>query len=139
MTATSKANVLDHVDIRFAGAGGAGAVFVDGGDLAITNSTVRNSSAHGILGRNGAQLNVISSLLVRNSSAGLRLESNATATATNNTIEGNSRGVSASASTVTLVNNLITHHNRSGVFSESSATVNARSNVTKPPSQIRTV
>ncbi|MBI5760356.1 MAG: carboxypeptidase regulatory-like domain-containing protein, partial [Planctomycetales bacterium] len=47
-TAGSTGSVLDHVDLRYGGFGVPGEVFVNGGQLTLSNSTVRNSSAAGV-------------------------------------------------------------------------------------------
>src|SRR5437870_461006 len=45
---TSTGNILDHVDVRFGGAGSFAQVVGDGGQLALTNSTIRNSTTAGL-------------------------------------------------------------------------------------------
>src|SRR5439155_25621759 len=45
---TSTGNILDHVDVRFGGAGSLAQVVGDGGQLALTNSTIRNSTTAGL-------------------------------------------------------------------------------------------
>ncbi|MDB5339905.1 MAG: hypothetical protein JWN70_5524, partial [Planctomycetaceae bacterium] len=45
---TSLANVLDHVEVRYGGENGVGAVVANGGPLALTNSKLTSSSSSGI-------------------------------------------------------------------------------------------
>jgi RHS repeat-associated protein len=47
-TATSTGSLLDHVEVRYAGNGVAGAVIVSGGQLTLTNSVVQDSGSAGV-------------------------------------------------------------------------------------------
>src|SRR5437879_802239 len=49
LTSSSTGNVLDHVELRFAGGNSvAGALIVNGAPLALTNSLIRNASANAL-------------------------------------------------------------------------------------------
>jgi len=128
--ATSAGNLLDHVEVRFGGDEGVGAVAVTDSELTLTNSVLRDSSSHGLLARTGGVVQASNNLLFNNNDTGIRAESAATVTAVNNTIDGNFRGAAAdgAGTTLTLTNNLITNHARSGVFASAGATVTTNFN-----------
>lgn len=121
--ATSTNNLLDHVEIRFAGANVPGAVTVIGAPLTMTNSLVTQSFTHAVAAQSNASVTLENNLLLSNGSAGISSESGSTVRAFNNTINGNQRGVLANAATVILTNNLITGSTTAGVASSGGATV----------------
>jgi parallel beta-helix repeat protein len=127
---SSTDNLMDHVEIRYASYGNPSAIVVDGGALTFTNGIVRDSAASALLVRNFGDLEVQNSLLVRNGDTGLWAESGATLTATNNTVNGNFRGVLADSTgtLVSLTNNLITSNSNSGISSGHRSTVTASFN-----------
>ncbi|KRT67936.1 MAG: parallel beta-helix repeat protein, partial [candidate division NC10 bacterium CSP1-5] len=47
-TGTSTGSVLDHVEVRYGGANSLGQVFVNGGELTLSNSVLGNSSSAGL-------------------------------------------------------------------------------------------
>jgi hypothetical protein len=127
---TSTGSLLDHVEVRFGGDESLGELLVDGSELTLTNSVLRDSSTHGLLVRTGGVVQSSNNLIIRNNDTGIRVESGSTLTAVNHTIDGNFRGAAADGvgTTVTLTNNLITNHTRSGVFVSGGGTVNASFN-----------
>ncbi len=114
-TATSRGSVLDHIDLRYAGAFSGGAFIVDGAEVALRNSIIRNSQNHAVLVRNGGKLDLTSNLIVHGGADGLHLESGAVVKAVNNTIDSNATGVSVDAGALQLINNLITLNQNRGV------------------------
>ena len=116
-SSTSTGNVMDHVEVRYGGYESTAAVVVDGATLTYTNGIIRNSSVSGLHVKSSALLDVQNSLIIYNGDTGLRTESLATVAATNNTIDGNLRGITVDGpgTIVTLTNNLITHNFNVGI------------------------
>ncbi|MEO8496938.1 MAG: right-handed parallel beta-helix repeat-containing protein, partial [Planctomycetota bacterium] len=122
--AGSTGNVLEHVEVRYGGAG-LGAITANGGEVAIRSSLVRDSALSGVLATNGGTAEITNSLIFANSGSGIQAAAGATVTAINNTIDGNTRGVQATdANTdVTLTNNLITFQGFAGIAADANATL----------------
>jgi hypothetical protein len=112
--------LLQYIELRYGGDisyGNRGAVIVDGGELSMLGSFIRDSETSGVLVQNGGSAGLANSLLARHGDAGVRLESGGDATATNLTIDGNTRGVivDGAGSSVTLTNTLVTFNSAVGV------------------------
>jgi CARDB/Right handed beta helix region len=116
---TSTANVLDHVEVRYAGQVGIdnlGAIETDGVPLTMTNSIERDGDHVGLIALTGSAVTLTSDMFVQNLT-GLQFEAGSTDTVVNNTIDGNSIfGVILDSPTATLVNNLITNSGNTGVY-----------------------
>jgi len=119
----STGNILDHVDVRFAGANVPGAITAINATATITNSTIRGSASHGIVALSSANVTVKNSIIIDNTQSGIRAESSATVLAVNNTIDGNQTGAGANAATLTLTSNIITNSTSANIASAGGATV----------------
>jgi hypothetical protein len=137
-TATSTGSVLDHVEVRNAGyrtpdgqpiAG----VTVDGGTLTVRDSALLSTPGRSLLALHGANVTVTGTIITAtqiSSPSGLRVESGATLTATNNTIVKVGYGVEVdgAGSTATLKNNFIGLQSFTGVAVTNGGTVTASNN-----------
>ena len=117
-TATSKANVMDHVEVRYGGQVGIdqlAAIEVDAAPLTMTNSIERDGVHVGLIALTGSDVTLESDVFVQNLT-GVQLEAGSTDTVVNNTIDGNAVfGVILDSPTATLTNNLITNSGNVGV------------------------
>jgi hypothetical protein len=112
--------ILQYIELRYGGDisyGNRGAVVINGGELSMLGSLIRDSETSGVLIQNGGSASLANSLLVRHGDAGLRLETGGDATTVNLTIDGNARGlmVDGAGSSVTLTNALVTFNSVVGV------------------------
>src|SRR5262249_6817234 len=110
--AGSTGNQLNHVQVRYGGGyGAAGAVTIAGGALTLSNSVVRNSYTNAVLAR-GGNATLTSDVLAVSFGSGLRVESGATVSVVNATIDGNNVGISADSGAIGVSNSLITFENQ---------------------------
>jgi hypothetical protein len=107
-------NVLDHVEVLYAGSFGAPAVDANGGPLTLSNSIVSKCGNAGVGVAGGAQAQMFNDIIFGNAGQGIKLNSGSV-TAFNNTLDSNNRGVEVDAGTLTLTNNLITNSSDTGV------------------------
>ncbi len=122
---TSTGSTLDTVQIGFAGGyGNTAAVVVNGASLSLTDSLIHDSYTHAVYGLDGATVSLASDVIVNNNGTGIRAESGSQITATNDTIDHNSRGASENAASLVLTNCLITNNSDSGVFKDGTGVVN---------------
>lgn len=142
-TSTSSGNVLEHAEIRYGGGvRNDGLIFVDGANVAMRSSVIRGGATSAIYTRGPASLRVENSVLVENvrsdtgHASGIHADGGEIA-AVNNTIAANDRGITAAASTVTLINNLITHSNRHGIELSDGAVLAAHYNDVFNPAATR--
>jgi hypothetical protein len=80
--AGSAGSLLDHIDVRFAGANVPGAITAINATLAITNSLIRGSASHAVAAQTSAQVTLKNNLLIDNTQSGVHAALPSTATNT---------------------------------------------------------
>jgi len=91
-TSTSTGSVLEHVQLRYGGGWSSGVLYVNGGELTLTNSAIRNSVSAGLRIQNGTPT-LTGNAFTNNSGAAISMDmiSNPTivgGTLTNNAVNG---------------------------------------------------
>lgn len=112
---TSTGSVLDHVEVRNAGyrfgnGQPVAGVTVDGAPLTIRDSALLSATGRSLLALNGANVTMTNTIVTKtqpHSTFGLRAESGATLTLTNNTIANVFSGIEVDNATATLKNNFL--------------------------------
>ncbi|MDB5336913.1 MAG: hypothetical protein JWN70_2532, partial [Planctomycetaceae bacterium] len=129
-TSSSDGSLLEYVRLRQGGANSAATVVVNGTNLTVSNSILQVSATHGIVVQGNSDVDLVNNLILNNNDTGIRAESGATVTATNNTIDGNYRGAAADgrATTLELTNNLITNNTNGGIVASARPTITVSHN-----------